>query len=399
MQNYLDLLQDILDNGTQKGDRTGTGTISVFGRQIRFDLRKGFPLVTSKFVPLKPIAVELDWFIKGDTNIKYLVDNGCKIWNEWALTQEHLENIKQDYHLTNLERFEMYLNKIEIEQGVDAKFNEHIKFTKTNGGLSVEEGNKILDAAGIPETVNYYNGHKVGDLGPVYGKQWRSWNTTSGKTIDQLKEVIDLLKTKPNSRRIIVSAWNPEDLPDESISPQDNVLNDKMALAACHTLFQFYTRDMTDLEKIQYLFETDEETWNKLTPNSIETYSEKDIDSVNEYFKQNNLPTKYLSCQLYQRSADIFLGVPFNIASYALLTELIAKSVNMVTHEFVHTFGDVHIYNNHIEQIKLQLTREPKPLPKLIFKPEFTDVLNFKFTDVELQDYEHHPAIRGKVSV
>ncbi|MEC4116775.1 thymidylate synthase [Myroides phaeus] len=274
MKQYLNLVQEVLDKGVQKGDRTGTGTKSIFGHQMRFDLSEGFPLVTTKKVHLKSIIYELLWFLNGDTNIKYLKDNGVRIWDEWA--------------------------------------NEN------------------------------------GDLGPVYGYQWRNWN---GEGIDQIKEVIDTLKTNPNSRRIMVSAWNPSVLPDTSVSFEENVANGKAALPPCHSFFQFYVAEGK------------------------------------------------LSCQLYQRSADVFLGVPFNIASYALLTMMVAQVCDLEVGDFVHTFGDVHIYNNHIEQVNLQLSREPMALPKMVLNKDVKDIFSFTYEDFTLEDYNPHPAIKGKVSV
>lgn len=264
MKQYLDFLQDILHNGTKKEDRTGTGTVSVFGRQMRFDLQEGFPLVTTKKLHLKSIIHELLWFLKGDTNIAYLKENGVRIWDEWA----------------------------------------------------DEDGN----------------------LGPVYGHQWRSWSAPDGETIDQISNVIEDIKKNPDSRRLIVSAWNPSDIPN-------------MALPPCHLLFQFYVADGK------------------------------------------------LSCQLYQRSADSFLGVPFNIASYALLTMMVAQVTGLKPGEFVHTVGDAHIYTNHLEQVELQLTREPKPLPKMKINPNVTNIFDFTYEDFELVDYEAHPHIKGVVSV
>ncbi len=264
MHQYLSLLQHIIQNGNAKHDRTGTGTLSCFGYQMRFDLAEGFPIVTTKKLHLKSIIHELLWFLKGDTNIKYLNDNGVSIWNEWA--------------------------------------DEH------------------------------------GNLGPVYGKQWRSWQTTEGKTIDQVSDVIRQIKTNPNSRRLIVSAWNVGELPE-------------MALMPCHCLFQFYVCDGK------------------------------------------------LSCQLYQRSADVFLGVPFNIASYALLTLMMAQVCDLEPGEFIWTGGDTHLYSNHIEQAELQLTREPKPLPQMKLNPEVKDIFGFKYEDFKLENYESWPAIKGKVAV
>jgi|SRR5690606_17038469 thymidylate synthase len=274
MQQYLDLLSHILENGVEKGDRTGTGTISCFGYQMRFDLSEGFPCLTTKKLHLKSIIHELLWFIKGDTNINYLKENGVSIWNGWA--------------------------------------NEN------------------------------------GDLGPVYGYQWRNWN---GEGIDQLSELIEQIKTNPNSRRLMISAWNPSVLPDTSKSFAENVANGKAALPPCHAFFQFYVANGK------------------------------------------------LSCQLYQRSADTFLGVPFNIASYALFTMMIAQVCDLQPGEFVHTFGDVHLYNNHIEQAKIQLAREPRPLPKMKINPEVKNIFDFKYEDFELVDYNPHPHIKAEVSL
>lgn len=264
MQQYLDLLQHILKTGTSKTDRTGTGTLSLFGYQMRFNLQDGFPLVTTKKVHMKSIIHELLWFIRGETNIAYLKENGISIWNEWA--------------------------------------------------------------------------DENGELGPVYGKQWRNWEGKDGRVVDQLSNLIKQIKTNPDSRRMIISAWNVADLPD-------------MALMPCHTLFQFYVADGK------------------------------------------------LSCQLYQRSADVFLGVPFNIASYALLTLMIAQVCNLQHGDFIHTFGDVHIYNNHMEQVKLQLGRKPFQLPVMRLNPAIKNILDFRFEDFTLLNYESHPAIKAPVAV
>lgn len=274
MKQYHDLLKHVLETGAQKGDRTGTGTKSVFGYQMRFDLSKGFPMVTTKKLHLKSIIYELLWFLKGDTNIKYLKDNGVRIWNEWA--------------------------------------------------------------------------DENGDLGPVYGHQWRNWNS---EEIDQIKEIVETLKTNPNSRRMLVSAWNPSVLPNTSVSFSENVANGKAALPPCHAFFQFYVADGK------------------------------------------------LSCQLYQRSADIFLGVPFNIASYALLTMMMAQVCGYEAGDFIHTFGDAHIYSNHMEQVELQLSREPRELPQMKLNPEIKNIFDFTFDDFSLENYDPHPAIKGKVAV
>lgn len=264
MQNYLDLLQHILDNGTDKTDRTGIGTRSVFGYQLRYNLSKGFPLITTKKVHLKSIIYELLWFLKGETNIKYLNDNGVSIWDEWA--------------------------------------------------------------------------DENGDLGPVYGAQWRSWEGKDGKVVDQIQEVINQIKTNPDSRRLIVSAWNTSEIPN-------------MALAPCHAMFQFYVSDGK------------------------------------------------LSLQLYQRSADVFLGVPFNIASYALLLMMVAQVCDLQVGDYVHSFGDVHIYNNHFEQVKKQLNRSPKKLPKMILNSDITDLFSFDYSDFTLENYDPYPGIKAPVAI
>ena len=288
MKQYHDLVAHVFKHGHKKEDRTKTGTISTFGYQMRFDLSEGFPLITTKKVFYKAIIYELLWFIKGDTNIKYLVDHGVKIWNEWPY-----ENFKkhEDYQGESLETFVEKIKHDDI-------------FAK-----------------------------KHGDLGPVYGAQWRNFNG-----VDQLAEVINLIKHQPNSRRMILSAWNPAEIHN-------------MALPPCHTLIQFYVAN------------------NKL------------------------------SLQLYQRSGDIFLGIPFNIASYALLLEMIAQVTNLEVGEFVHTIGDAHIYSNHVEQLQLQLTREIRPLPKLKLNKEITELEDFEFEDIEIVDYHPHPPIKGAVAV
>lgn len=264
MKQYIDLMKHVLENGTQKHDRTGTGTISVFGYQLRFDLQEGFPLVSTKKVHLRSIIHELIWFLKGDTNISYLKENKVTIWDEWADEQ--------------------------------------------------------------------------GELGPVYGYQWRSWPRPDGGHIDQITDVINQIKNNPDSRRLIVSAWNVADI-------------SKMALPPCHSFFQFYVADGK------------------------------------------------LSCQLYQRSADLFLGVPFNIASYALLTMMVAQVCGLQAGDFIHTLGDAHLYNNHLEQTRLQISREPKPLPKMVLNPEIKDIFDFKYEDFSLENYDPHPHIKAPVAV
>lgn len=279
MKQYLDLMQDVVDSGTDKGDRTGVGTRSVFGRQIRFDLSAGFPLVTTKKIHLKSIIYELIWFLNGSTDNNWLKDRGVSIWNGWALPN--------------------------------------------------------------------------GDLGPIYGKQWRSWACPDGSTIDQIEELIRMIKAKPDSRRLIVSGWNPADLPDESVGPQQNVEQGRAALPPCHTLFQFYVTNGK------------------------------------------------LSCQLYQRSADLFLGVPFNIASYSLLTHMVAQQCDLEVGEFVHTFGDCHLYSNHLTDsiVFEQLNREPRSLPRLVIKRKPESIFDYEFEDFEFEGYEPHGIIKAPIAI
>lgn len=277
MQQYLQLMQHVLDTGVKKEDRTGTGTLSVFGYQMRFDLNAGFPLVTTKKCHMRSIIHELLWFLKGETNIAYLSENNVKIWDGWATDD--------------------------------------------------------------------------GELGPVYGKQWRSWEGVDGQVIDQISELVQQIKTNPDSRRLIVSAWNPAVLPDTSFTPKENAEQGKQALPPCHTMFQFYVLEGK------------------------------------------------LSCQLYQRSGDIFLGVPFNIASYALLTMMLAQVCDLQLGDFIHTLGDAHLYVNHLEQASLQLTREPYPLPKMIINPSIHDIFAFEINDFELKDYQAHDHIKAPVAI
>jgi thymidylate synthase len=277
MQQYLELMRHVMDTGTKKEDRTGTGTLSVFGYQMRFDLNQGFPLITTKKCHLRAIIHELLWFLKGETNIRYLKDNNVMIWDEWA-TED-------------------------------------------------------------------------GELGPIYGQQWRSWVGADGQVVDQISELVQQIKQNPDSRRLIVSAWNPSVLPDTRFSPKENAQQGRQALPPCHTMFQFYVLNGK------------------------------------------------LSCQLYQRSGDIFLGVPFNIASYALLTMMIAQVCDLQVGDFIHTFGDAHLYSNHLEQAQLQLSREPFPLPTLVINPEIKNIFDFKFDDFELQNYQAHAHIKAPVAI
>ena len=313
MKEYLDLIRHIQKEGEKKEDRTGTGTISVFGYQMRLDLEKGFPLLTTKKVNLNTIIHELLWFIKGDTNIRYLVKNNVNIWNDWP--------------------YQSYLK----QTGQEEDFPMHSEEWKLGMKDFV---NRIIEEDDFAK--------EYGDLGPVYGHQWRNWNDEG---IDQIKEVINSLKNNPESRRMLVTAWNPGVLPDTKVSFSENVANNKVALPPCHAFFQFYVADGK------------------------------------------------LSCQLYQRSADVFLGVPFNIASYALLTLMMAQVCGLEPGDFVHTFGDAHIYSNHKEQIEEQLARDTRPLPKIVLNPEIRDILDFDYEDFDLIGYDPHPLIKGKVAV
>ncbi len=313
-QMYLDLIKHVLRDGAKKEDRTGTGTLSVFGYQMRFDLNEGFPLLTTKRVPLRLIASELIWFIRGDSNIRYLLEHNNNIWNEWAFKRWVSS---EDYKGPDMSDFGL---RSQTDIAFSALYEEQMELFKQRI-LSDD----VFAAA-------------YGELGDVYGKQWREWRTTQGQTIDQLEDVIHQIKHNPDSRRMIVSAWNPEDVPS-------------MALPPCHTLFQFYVSDGK------------------------------------------------LSCQLYQRSADIFLGIPFNIASYALLTHLIAHECGLKVGEFVHTLGDAHIYTNHMEQIEQQLQREPRPLPTLKLNADKTSIFDFEVNDIQIEGYEPHASIKGPVAV
>ncbi len=309
MKQYLDLLRHILENGTKKDDRTKVGTQSIFGYQMRFDLSKGFPLMTTKKVYIRAIIHELLWFLKGETNIQYLAQNDVKIWNEWAY-QIYLEQ-------NNLvEKYPRY------SDAWKAKMDEFIENIKKDDAFA----------------------KKWGELGPIYGKQWRGWETARGEKIDQIQNVIDLIKNDPTSRRIMVSGWNVGEI-------QELIRNHHHAPPPCHSLFQFMV--------------------------------------INGK----------LSCQLYQRSADVFLGVPFNIASYALLTLMIAQVTGLQLGEFIHTFGDVHIYSNHVDQVKEQLSRELRPLPTMKLNPKVKSIFDFKFEDFELVDYNPHPPIKAPIAV
>lgn len=313
-QAYLDLGQKILNEGNEKSDRTGTGTKSLFGHQMRFDLSQGFPLLTTKRVPFGLIKSELLWFLKGDTNIRYLLQHNNHIWDEWAF-ERYIKST--DYHGPDMTDFGR-------RSVVDEDFNQLYQVELTTFCQRILEDEEFAAT--------------YGELGNIYGSQWRHWQTKSGETIDQMKDVIEMIKTTPDSRRLIVSAWNPEDVPG-------------MALPPCHTMFQFYVSDGK------------------------------------------------LSCQLYQRSADVFLGVPFNIASYALLTHLIAHETGLEVGEFVHTLGDAHLYSNHYEQMKTQLSREIGEFPTLVLNQEIKSVFEFEVDDIKVEGYQPQPSIKAPIAV
>jgi thymidylate synthase len=311
---YLNLEKYVLENGHKKPDRTHTGTISTFGYQMRFDLSKGFPLLTTKKVPFGLIKSELLWFLRGDTNIKFLLQHKNHIWDEWA--------------------FEKYVKSNDYTGPDMTNFSHRAQEDPDFNNLYQEQKKRFCQLVLDDDTF----AQKYGDLGLVYGSQWRAWKTSTGETIDQIQNVIDMIKTHPDSRRLIVSAWNPEDVPT-------------MALPPCHTMFQFYVNDGK------------------------------------------------LSCQLYQRSGDIFLGVPFNIASYALLTSLIARECHLQPGEFVHTLGDAHIYLNHVEQVKEQLSRKPHDAPQLWLNPDKKHLSDFNMTDIKVKNYDPYPSIKAPVAV
>lgn len=379
MKQYHALLQDVLDNGRFKGDRTGTGTFSVFGRQMRFDLTQGFPLVTTKKVKFENIIHEVLWFLSGNTNIKYLTDNKVKIWNEWATDDGDLGPVygAQWRHWPKTEIVEKPLRlseRVEIAACAEARdLYDRCKSAGKRGGARypdhIQDLNDLLDELEVPRC--------------------REERMVTGE-IDQIAGVIDALRNRPDSRRIIVSAWNPDDLPDETISPQENVELGKMALPACHTLFQFYT-DVLTLEERQAVavsrgFKID----------AKEGTVESELERL---FDQIGIPSRRLSCKLTQRSADTLLGVPYNIAGYALLTHMVAQVVNMSVGEFIWDGGDVHIYTNHLKQVKTQLARDPLPLPTIHLNPHIDSIDAFTIDDITLKGYESYAAINAPVSV
>ena len=405
MKQYLNILQTVMGpKGRSRLDRTGTGTRGIFGHQERFDLSEGFPLVTTKKVFTRGIIEELLWFIRGSTDNNELEALNVKIWDGWALKEDH----KVERRLENYERAKLLSEALKITLS-DATRRLNACDAAEQGG-----GEKLLKEAGIPTHVEVTTVPR-GSLGPIYGKQWRSWDAADGRKIDQLHEVIEQIKAKPYSRRHIVTAWNPADMPDESISPQENVINGRMALAACHCLFQFHVEDLTTFERVMYHTSQAEGDWafvrdmlvtsgaGSTLTNYNETWfndlTSEQQDSIAAELDTLGVPKRRLNCQLYQRSADTFLGVPFNIASYAILTAMIAQVCGMIPGEFIWTGGDVHVYSNHFDQVNEQLTREPHPLPKLWLNPAIRDINDFTIDDIKVLDYSSHGAIKGAVSV
>ncbi|QVW55710.1 hypothetical protein pEaSNUABM9_00129 [Erwinia phage pEa_SNUABM_9] len=407
MHQYLILLNQVRRDGHVKKDRTGTGTTSVLGAQMRFSLKDSFPLVTTKKVHLRSIIHELLWFLQGDTNIEYLNANNVTIWDEWA--RDELHTVQCTYTLAERTAF------LRDRSSINGETTDWYK--EWEAGLLAgddEESMAVLDAQNVPR-IGLRKIAVQGELGPVYGKQWRDWQDTRivnnadtdeikrlidkgykvrltgisepdygvctvlTKSYDQISTVIDQLRNDPDNRRIIVSAWNVGEL-------------DEMALAPCHTFFQFYTRELSVEERLLYVHDHADfyEDWagSGLTQADAEAW----LDA-------NDMPKRELSCQLYQRSADMFLGVPFNIASYALLIHMVAQQVNMTVGDFVWTGGDVHIYSNHEEQVKLQLSRDPRPLPKLRILRKPDSIFDYKFEDFELTGYDPHPAIKAPVAI
>lgn len=376
MHQYHGLLREVLATGAVKNDRTGTGTTSIFGPQMRFDLRDGFPLVTTKKVHLRSIIHELLWFLNGDTNIKYLNDNNVTIWDEWA--RDETRSVPCVY--TVEERAAILRQRSSIDGKTTDWYNEWEAALLE--GDDDEEKMAVLDSQNVPRE-GFRDITTSGELGPVYGKQWRDWVGPDGAHHDQITTVIKQLREDPDNRRIIVSAWNVGEL-------------GKMALAPCHAFYQFYTRELSVDERLNWMEDNCPEKFKGIRFSNDIINNDTLIHAVMD---SEGVPARILSCQLYQRSADMFLGVPFNIASYALLIHMVAQQVNMVPGEFVWTGGDTHIYSNHMEQVKEQLTRDPRPLPslKILRKPD--SIFDYKFEDFELTGYDPHPAIKAPVAI
>lgn len=451
MNQYLGLLQDVLENGRTVGDRTGVGRHRVFGRQLRFDLSDGtLPLITTKKIHFKSIVHELLWFLSGNTDIGYLKDNGVNIWDEWCVPKYEIER-------KTLEELGLELSRaVEKLDGVPADTENYYTMPFEHNGLLVdteEELKRVIyhDAKRLKVDVFKYSvdaeGQKViasGECGPIYGRMWRAWpnkkllytecdaaagidatNTPmylddNGDTwyfvdqpIDQIAELVKNLKEKPFSARHIVSGWNPSLLPEEGVSHQENIENGKQALPPCHTIFQLFVEEMTPVERIKWInhhMPAEEERISDILVGEIEAGMYPNAMSNDEsnaaliarnfaLYAEVDAPWKRLSCQLFQRSCDLFLGASYNIASYSLLTLMLAQVCGYAAGEFIQSLGDTHIYSNHMDQVKLQLTRKPYPLPKIKLNPAVKDIFDFKFEDFELIDYQAHPHIKGDVAV
>lgn len=396
MKQYLKLMQRILDEGVAKHDRTGTGTISIFGAQMRFDLRREFPLVTTKKCHLRSIIHELIWFLNGDTNVQYLQDNGVSIWDEWVATEDVIdvyESIDKTlaYMCSDLSAG-TYIESVRQSTGLDLTTASNDELLQFFDDMAAKETARLTEYHKQPTLITrdaYVEyAKRKGDLGPVYGKQWRDWVGPNGEHHDQVANVLRQLREDPDSRRIIISAWNVADL-------------DKMALAPCHAFMQFYTRELTHGERVQWFYENRADVFTESEEVIAKVPEAEREAAIRQLLEQYDVPKRELSLQLYARSQDYFLGTPFNIASYALLVHWFARCVGMAVGDFVWTGGDIHLYSNHLEQARLQLTRQPKPLPRFIWAThtKLTDPKDIKLSDFDIIGYDPHPGIKAPIAI